>query len=136
MRGKVGVSRCLAVELMARGAGAKAQAEPRDWARRLKICGPSPLDGQCEARHAVPDESIFDGAAGRVARHSHDEESWRLLVAGARTASTGGLRPETCEAVFGLARIEGLRVSEALPCATQRRFTDGTLTVRHTGPSA
>ncbi len=85
-------------------------------ARRLEVV-------RCFARYAaifdeateIPAKGLLGKAHRRVQPHIYSEEEMRELIRAASGLSpTGGLRPRTYVALFGLLASTGLRISEAL----------------------
>ncbi|MCO4883513.1 tyrosine-type recombinase/integrase, partial [Paraburkholderia caribensis] len=61
-----------------------------------------------------------------------EEEIETLLVTARQLPPTGGLRPVTCETVFGLLAATGLRISEALALRRDDvNLERSLLTIRH-----
>jgi integrase/recombinase XerC len=108
---------------------------PITWARRLEIVRPfAAYYRQFEPQTAVPDLTVFGRGHRRLAPHIYTErEIAELLDEAGRLGPTGGLRPATYQALFGLIAATGLRLSEALHLReSDVDLRSGTLTVRQT----
>ena len=102
-------------------------------AGRLQILRPfAKYRWQFDPATEVPSPGLCGPGYRRLTPHIYSEEEMQALLAAARQLSpSGGLRPATCEAVFGLLAATGLRISEAL--ALRRSDVDlesGLLTIR------
>ena len=92
------------------------RTSPLTWARRLEILRPfAAYYRQFEPESVVPDSLTFGRGHRRLAPHIyHQKEVVDLLAAASALSPSGGLRPATYQALFGLIASTGLRLSEAL----------------------
>jgi len=127
--------RPVTLELMAQWARCDRghSADPRTWARRLKILRPfTRWLRQFEPGTEVPDDALFGPIGERVAPHIFSEQEIAELVRAA-----GQLAPElrgaTYSTLFALIASTGLRVSEAVRLHNADvDLKAGVLTVRRT----
>lgn len=123
----------ITTELALKWATQPAQAQPSQWANRLRMVRRfahyrSPTD----PRTIVPPPDLLPHQYRRVAPYLYsDEQIISLIKAARRLPSTIGLRPHTYATLFGLYVATGLRANEALHL--QRDDVDllnGVLTIR------
>ncbi|MFM0101198.1 tyrosine-type recombinase/integrase [Paraburkholderia nemoris] len=120
-------------ELALRWASSSTRTTAITRAGRLKI--PSPFAKyrlQFDPTTEIAPPGLCGPGYRRLTPHIYSEEEIEaLLVTARQLPPTGGLRPVTCETVFGLLAATGLRISEAL--ALRRLDVDlerGLLTIR------
>ena len=113
---EIGTARHLTVALAVAWARSSQHPNPLTWARRIAVL-------QGFARFCLRDDPVteilprdlFGPAHRRLVPHIYTEaELGTLLEAAKSLAPTDGLRPATCQCVFGLLASTGLRISEAL----------------------
>lgn len=113
---ELGATDHLTVTLATVWARSSRYPKPLTWARRMEI-----LQGfarfclrEDPATETLP-RSLFGPAHRRLVPHIYtDAELNELLEAANGLAPEHGLRPATCQCVFGLLAASGLRISEAL----------------------
>lgn len=126
----------LTAQLMLHWARGRARrADPATWARRLAVLRPfAKARAQLDPGTEVPGTDAFCHKRQRPTPHIYTAaEIADLLAAARRLPPTGGLRPLTYEALFGLVAATGLRISEALRLRCGDLGADGAvLAVRQT----
>ena len=120
-------------ELALRWACSSTRTTPITRAGRLKILSPfAKYRLQFDPATEIASPGLCGPGHRRLTPHIYSEEEIEaLLIAARQLPPAGGLRPVTCETVFGLLAATGLRISEAL--ALRRSDVDlerGLLTIR------
>jgi integrase len=103
-------------ELAVRWARSAQRAGARTAADRLQILRPfAKYRLQFDPDTEISPPALCGPRRRRLTPHLYsDQEIQALLAAARQLAPVGGLRPATCETLFGLLAATGLRVSEAL----------------------
>jgi integrase/recombinase XerC len=111
------------------------RTSPITWARRLEVVRPfAAYYQQFEPETVVPDLYTFGRGHRRLTPHIYSEkEIVDLIGAAGGLNPSGGLRPATYQALFGLIAAAGLRLSEALQIKDKDvDLRAGALTIRQT----
>jgi integrase len=113
---QIGHSGPITVELALRWACSSSRSTAATRAGRLKILSPfAKYRLQFDPATEIASSGLCGPGHRRLTPHIYSEEEIEtLLVTARQLPPTGGLRPVTCETVFGLLAATGLRVSEAL----------------------
>jgi len=106
----------ITVELALRWACSSSRSTAATRAGRLKILSPfAKYRLQFDSATEIASSGLCGPGHRRLTPHIYSEEEIEtLLVTARQLPPTGGLRPVTCETVFGLLAATGLRISEAL----------------------
>jgi integrase/recombinase XerD len=125
-------SQTLTTELAIGWARLPARARPNHWAARLTIVrGFARYLQTIEPATEVPPAAVFPARRHRPVPYLWSEQDISRLLDGAR-ALRPALRAATCESLFGLLAVSGMRVGEAV--GLDRGDVDldtGVITIRH-----
>lgn len=125
-------SQTLTAELSIAWARLPAHARPNYWAARLTIVrGFARYLQTIEPAAEVPPAAVFPARRHRPAPYLWSEQDIGGLLDGAR-ALRPALRAATCESLFGLLVVSGMRVGEAVGLDRDDvNFDTGVITIRH-----
>ncbi len=126
-------SQTLTTELAIAWARLPAHARPNYWAARLTIVrGFARYLQTIEPGTEVPPAAVFPARRHRPAPYLWSEQDIGRLLDGVR-ALRPPLRAATCESLFGLLAVSGMRVGEAVGLDRgDVNFDTGVITIRHT----
>lgn len=112
----VGTAEHLTVALAIAWARSSRRPNPLTWARRIEVLrGFARFYLREDPATEIPPPGLFGPAHRRLVPHIYTQaELIALLEAANVLAREHGLRPATCQCVFGLLAASGLRISEAL----------------------
>lgn len=113
---ELGTAEYLSVVLAIEWAQRSRHPSPLTWGRRIEVLrGFARYCMQLDPRTEIPPQSLFGPAHRRLVPHIYTEaELITLLEVAKDLAPPDGMRPATCQCVFGLLASCGLRISEAL----------------------
>ena len=125
-------SQTLTTDLAIAWARLPADARPNYWAARLTIVrGFARYLQTIEPATEVPPAAVFPTRRHRPAPYLWSEQDIARLLDGAR-ALRPALRAATCESLFGLLAVSGMRVGEAVGLdRSDVNFDTGVITIRH-----
>ena len=113
---EIGTQDHLTVALAIAWARTSQRPTPFTWARRIDVLrGFARFCLRGNPATEIPPRGLFGPAHRRLVPHIYTEAELSALLEAAKSLTPEhGLRPATCQCVFGLLAASGLRISEAL----------------------